>query len=322
MVQTFNPAKVMLADSLGKEIINAGFTQEFVDRFVNTSRVVQLGDKVDIGNQRMKRFSDGAGALSDAYFVGEGEKIGTANLEGSDYVIETKKIAVILPVTEEYLKYTWSQYFDEVVKAIVDKFNRKIDGAAFLGLHNNPFGANVLSAAESAGNVLEGELNATNIIDLRTSTKRRANAFVGHDDIARELLRLNGAVAPQAGQLETVAFEEPESETGTGRLDRLPYAPLNLDDLDADESLYPEGALFAGNFNSLKYAIPGNTNLRLKIADQATLSTVQNAGPDSGDLHLFEQDMQAMRAVFEIGVAIPANRYNNFAVLRPGVTEA
>ncbi len=322
MVQTFNPAKVMLADSLGKEIINAEFTQEFLRSFISTSRLVQLGDKVDIGNSRMKRFSDGAGSISDAYFVGEGEKIGTANLEGSDYVIETKKIAVILPVTGEYLKYTWRRYFDNVVPAIVDKFNRKIDGASFLGLHNNPFGANVMAAAIASGNVVEGDLTASNIIDLRTSTKRRANAFVGHEDIERELLRLNGAIAPQVGQLETISFEEPETETGTGRLDRLPYAPLNLADLDADESLYPAGTLFAGNFNSLKYAIPGDANLRLKVADQATLSTIQNAGPDSGDVHMFEQDMQALRAIFEIGVAIPANRNNNFAVLRPEVTEA
>lgn len=320
MAQTFNPDNVMLADSLGQEIANTGFTQEFLEKFVSTSRVVQVGEKVEIGNQRMKRVSAGAGSLSNAYFIGEGEKIGTASLEGSDYVIETKKIGVILPVTEEYLTYTWSQYFDEVVPAIVDKFNRKIDGASFLGLHNNPFGVNVLDAATSAGNVQEGDLTASNIIDLRTSTKRRANAFIGHETIERELLRLNASLAPQTGQVETVEFVAPETETGTGQLDRLPYAPLNLDDLEEDESLYPEGLLMAGNFNSLKYAIPRNANLRLKVADQATLSTIQNAGPDSGDVHMFEQDMQALRAIFEIGVAIPENNYNNFAVLQPSPT--
>ena len=316
MVQTFNPAKVMLADSLGTDIINAGFTQEFINQLVSTSRVVQLGQKVDIGNARMKRFSDGAGELSDAYFVGEGEKIGVANLEGADYVIETKKIAVILPVTEEFLTYTWSQYFQEVVPEIVSKFNKKIDGAAFLGAHGNPFGSNVLAAATAANNIVEGDLTASNIIDLEALTATQPNAFVGHRTLNRGLRRLNGVVAPQEGQLETVEYLAPNNVTGTGTLDGLPYAQLNL----TDGAVFPEGTLITGNFNSLRYAIPNNANLRLKIADEATLSKVQNAGPDSGDVHLFEQDMQALRAIFEIGVAVPAGRNADFAILQPDPT--
>lgn len=313
MVQTFNPAKVMLADTLGTDIKNAEFTQEFLSQLVSTSRLVQLGRKVDIGNARMKRFSDGAGEISDAYFVGEGEKIGTANLEGSDYVIETKKIAVILPVTEEFLTYTWERYFQEVVPNIVSKFNKKIDGAAFLGAHGNPFGSNVLASATTAGNVLEGELNATNIIDSEALTNNQPNAFVGHRTLNRDLRRLNAVVAPQTGQVETVEYTAPSNMVGTGTLDGLPYAQLNL----TDGAEYPEGTLITGDFNSLVYAIPNDASLRLKIADQATLSTIQNANPDSGDVHMFEQDMQALRAIFEIGVAIPAGRANNFAVLQP-----
>ena len=50
-------------------------------------------------------------------------------------------------------------------------------------------------------------------------------------------------------------------------------------------------------------------------SDLATLSKVQNTAPDTGDVHLFEQDMQACRFVFEIAVAIPNNEA--FAVLQP-----
>lgn len=313
MAQTFNPDKVMVQDSLGKEIINAGFTREFLNQLVSTSRLIQLGQKVDMGNQRMKRFTNGVGELSDAYFVGEGEKIGVAKVEGTDYVLETKKIGVILPVTEEFLTYTWSQYFSQIIPVIVDKFNKKIDGAAFLGLHGNPFGSNVLASATTANNVINGALTATNIIDLEAATRQQPNAFVGHRSLTRELRKLNGAVAPQVGQLEVVDFKAPNSPTANGQLDGLVYAPLNLS--NGDE--YPQGTLITGNFNSLKYGIPNGANLRLKIGDQATLTKVQNAGPDSGDVHLFEQDMQALRAIFEIGVAIPAGSAGDFAVIKP-----
>ena len=74
--------------------------------------------------------------------------------------------------------------------------------------------------------------------------------------------------------------------------------------------------MITGNFNGLVYGIPNGTNLRLKIADQATLSKVQNNGDlDSGDVHLFEQDMQALRAIFEIAVAIPNDEA--FAAIQP-----
>ena len=73
--------------------------------------------------------------------------------------------------------------------------------------------------------------------------------------------------------------------------------------------------MLTGNFNGLVYGIPNGTTLRLKIADQATLSKVQNSGTDTGDVHLFEQDMQALRAIFEIAVAIPNNEA--FAAIQP-----
>src|SRR5699024_8274571 len=92
----------------------------------------------------------------------------------------------------------------------------------------------------------------------------------------------------------------------------LPYHELKL----ANGETYPEGTLITGDFqNGLKYGVPNGTQLRIKIADQATLSKVQNTDPDTGDVHLFEQDMQACRFVFEIAVAIPNNEA--FAVLQP-----
>lgn len=315
MPQKFNPDKVMLADSLGREVSNQGFTNEFISQLASTSQVMQLGQRVDMGNQHIKEVSDGVGELSDAYFVDEGQKIGVANLKGNEYELRAKKIGVILPVTEEFLEYTWTDYFRQVVPLIVDKFNKKIDGAAFFGGEDtpfgNPFGTSVYEEAVAAGNVVQGDINAESIIDLEAVTERQPNAFVGHRVLTRDLRRLNGAIAPQAGQVETVPFSAPVSPTAAGTLDGLPYHQLQL----VNGAEYPKGVLLTGNFDSLKYGVPQGTSLRLKVADEATLSGVQNAGPDSGDVNLFEQDMQALRAIFEIAVAVPKS--SDFAVLQP-----
>ncbi|HEM2809906.1 TPA: phage major capsid protein [Streptococcus suis] len=306
MAQKFNPDTVLLSETLGKEITSELITDLFTDSLVKTSKVVQLGQKVEMDGKMVRKGVE-IGQLTDAYFVGEGQKIGTAKVQSKSYILEARKIAVILPVTEEVLNYTWTDYFDSIKDKIVDLFNKKIDGAAFLGLHNNPFGANVLAAAKKAGNVVSGDITLDSIYDVEDKSDKDPNAFVGHRTINRILRSIRDDV--NGGQH---VFEKPANPNATGELDGLPYAQLQLQ----DGQTYPAGTLITGNFNGLVYGIPNGTNLRLKIADQATLSKVQNDGTlDSGDVHLFEQDMQALRAIFEIAVAIPNDEA--FAAIQP-----
>ncbi|MBF0699432.1 phage major capsid protein [Streptococcus danieliae] len=306
MPQAFNPDTVLLSDSLGKEITSEYITELFTDSLVQTSKVVQLGQKVEMDGKMVRKGVE-VGQLTDAYFVGEGQKIGTAKVQTKSYVLESRKLAVILPVTEEVLNYTWTDYFESIKDKIVDLFNKKIDGAAFLGLHGNPFGANVLASAKKAGNVVSGDITLDSIYDVEDKSDKDPNAFVGHRTVNRTLRSIVDKV--NGGQH---IFEKPANPNANGELDGLPYAQLQLQ----DGQTYPAGTLITGNFNGLVYGIPNGTNLRLKIADQATLSKVQNDGTlDSGDVHLFEQDMQALRAIFEIAVAIPNDEA--FAAIQP-----
>ena len=64
--QTFNPDNVMLSDSIGKEIATQPFTTEFLKQLVATSKVIQLGQREEMGNQRIVKKSLGVGELSDA----------------------------------------------------------------------------------------------------------------------------------------------------------------------------------------------------------------------------------------------------------------
>ena len=306
MAQTFSPDNVLLSETLGKEITSEQITNLFTDELIKTSKLIQLGQKVEMDGKMVRKGAE-IGQLTDAYFVGEGEKIGTAKVQTKSYVLEARKIAVILPVTEEVLNYTWTDYFESIKDKIVDLFNKKIDGAAFLGLYSNPFGANVLNAAKTANNVVKGDITLDNIYAVEDKSEKEPNAFVGHRTINRTLRGIRDDV--NGGQH---VFTKPANPNATGELDGLPYAQLQLQ----DGQNYPAGTLLTGNFNGLVYGIPNGTNLRLKIADQATLSKVQNNGTvDSGDVHLFEQDMQALRAIFEIAVAIPNNEA--FAAIQP-----
>ena len=303
--QTFNPANVLLSETLGKEITSEYITDLFTDALVQSSKVIQLGQKVEMDGKMVRKGVE-LGELTDAYFVGEGQKIGTAKVQTKSYVLEARKIAVILPVTEEVLNYTWTDYFESIKDKIVDLFNKKIDGAAFLGLYSNPFGANVLAAAKAASNVVKGDISLENIYAVEDASEKEPNAFVGHRTINRTLRSIRDDV--NGGQH---VFTKPANPNATGELDGLPYAQLQLQ----NGQNYPAGTLLTGNFNGLVYGIPNGTNLRLKIADQATLSKVQNTTTDTGDVHLFEQDMQALRAIFEIAVAIPNNEA--FAAIQP-----
>lgn len=305
MAQTFSPDNVLLSETLGKEITSEQITDLFTDALVQSSKVIQLGQKVEMDGKMVRKGVE-LGELTDAYFVGEGQKIGTAKVQTKSYVLEARKIAVILPVTEEALNYTWTDYFESIKDKIVDLFNKKIDGAAFLGLYSNPFGNNVLAAAKAASNVVKGDISLDNIYAVEDASEKEPNAFVGHRTINRTLRGIRDDV--NGGQH---VFTKPANPNATGELDGLPYVQLQLQ----SGQTYPAGTLLTGNFNGLVYGIPNGTNLRLKIADQATLSKVQNSSPDTGDVHLFEQDMQALRAIFEIAVAIPNNEA--FAAIEP-----
>ena len=305
MAQTFSPDTVLLSETLGKEITSEQITNLFTDELIKTSKLIQLGQKVEMDGKMVRKGVE-LGELTDAYFVGEGQKIGTAKVQTKSYVLEARKIAVILPVTEEVLNYTWTDYFESIKDKIVDLFNKKIDGAAFLGLYSNPFGANVLNAAKTANNVVKGDISLENIYAVEDASEKEPNAFVGHRTINRTLRGIRDNV--NGGQH---VFTKPANPNATGELDGLPYAQLQLQ----SGQTYPAGTLLTGNFNGLVYGIPNGTNLRLKIADQATLSKVQNTTTDTGDVHLFEQDMQALRAIFEIAVAIPNNEA--FAAIEP-----
>ena len=57
MAQKFNPDTVLLSDTLGKEITSEQITDLFTDELVKTSKVIQLGQKVEMDGKMVRKRS-------------------------------------------------------------------------------------------------------------------------------------------------------------------------------------------------------------------------------------------------------------------------
>ena len=73
MAQTFSPDTVLLSETLGKEITSEYITDLFTDELIKTSKLIQLGQKVEMDGKMVRKGVE-LGQLTDAYFVGEGQK--------------------------------------------------------------------------------------------------------------------------------------------------------------------------------------------------------------------------------------------------------
>ena len=58
------------------------------------------------------------------------------------------KLGVILPVTKEFLNYTYSQFFEEMKPMIAEAFYKSLMKRVFLNQGNNPFGKSIAQSIE------------------------------------------------------------------------------------------------------------------------------------------------------------------------------
>ena len=68
-----------------------------------------------------------------AYWVSETERIQTSKPEYAQAEMEAKKVAVIIPLSKEFLKWTAADFFAEVKPLIAEAFYKKFDQAVLFG---------------------------------------------------------------------------------------------------------------------------------------------------------------------------------------------
>lgn len=300
-IQTFNPDNVLVSELKDGGQIPRQYAIELIQDTIKGSRVMQLGKYVEMkdanGNPvKEKNFSflaKGPGA----YWVGETEKIQTTKVEWLQGKLTAKKVALIIPVSREFLHYTFSNFFEAVKPLVVEALHKKFDRAAILNI-DNPFEQSVEESVVAAGNEVAGELTYDNILALQDALYDdgvEPNAYISK---VQNNTALRGAVDPQNNAL---------FDRATNTLDGAV-----LTNLDAEEMA--KGTIYAGNFDNLHYGIPYDAHFA--ISEDAQLSTITNA--DGTPVNLFEQELIALRVTMDVAMMIT----NDGAFARLGTAPA
>ncbi|MCF7581268.1 phage major capsid protein [Staphylococcus epidermidis] len=279
--QEFNPDNVLMHEKKEGELLN-NFTKPILLDVMDTSKIMQLGKFQDM-NGTEKTFTYWADQPG-AYWVGEGQKIQTSKATWLEAHMRAFKLAVILPVTKEFLDYTYTEFFEEVKPMLVQAFAQKFDDAGILNI-NNPFGVSIQQSVDKTGKTVKGDINQENIIQLEGLLEDddfEANAFISK--------RQNRSKLRQIVDAET---KERIYDKQSNTLDGLPV-------VDIKNSNFKRNQIFAGDFNKLFYGIP--QQIKYSISDSAQISTVKNG--DGSEMNLWEQDMMALKATMHVAVLI------------------
>lgn len=302
---TFTPDNVTMSDELVGSVPGQ-YTELMIDDVISNSAIMQLAQyqEMDGNTKEFSYLTDGPGA----FWVGEGQRIETSKATWVTATMEAKKIAVIIPVTNEALSKTRGQFFDEYRSLIAEAFYSKFDQAALFGT-DSPFaaGQSILAAATAAGNT------------------------VAYDDAGNMYTQLNGLL----GLIEDEEIEPNAIVTGRsmktkfrGVLDETGRPIFTKGDGSAPDDVlglplvYPskksydktKAVALAGDWDKVFYGIP--QDMTYKIATEGTISSI--VGEDGKEINLFERDMQAMRVTMHVAILVVQNEA--FAALTPDVT--
>ena len=283
MPQTFDPNNVTLLQKRDGSIPEKHAIL-MIQEIMQNSKVMQLGkyEAMDGLEKKFDVFVRGGGA----YWVDETQKIPTTKSEWKTVEMRAKKLAVILPVSDEYLKWGMSNFFEFMKPKIAEAFYKKFDEAVLLG-KNNPFKQSLARSIATAGTNITGSIDYDTILDLEDKlydNNIEPNAFVSkvqnHSDLRKAVKTENGVATSLYDRVN-------------GTIDGITTVNLKSDAM-------PKGSLIAGDFNYLYYGIPAG--LEYSVSDQAQLSTLTNE--DGTPINLFEQGMKALRVTMHVAALV------------------
>lgn len=283
MPQTFDPSNVTMLQRPDGTIPEKHAILT-IKEVMQNSKVMQLGkyEAMDGLEKKFDVFVKGGGA----YWVDETQKIPTAKSEWKTVEMRAKKLAVIIPVSKEYLKFKMSNFFEFMKPKIAEAFYKKFDEAVLLG-KNNPFKQSLAKSITTANTNITGSIDYDTILDLEDKLYENdfePNAFVSK---VQNHTALRKAVKTENG-------------VATALYDRANKTIDGIQTVNLKSEKMPKGSLIAGDFNYLYYGIP--SGVEYKISEEAQLSTVVNG--DGKPINLFEQDMVALRVSMYVGALI------------------
>lgn len=299
---TFNPNNVMLQDSKDGMIPTEQGTLVLKD-FLQGSAVMQLAQYEPMSKPK-KEFTylaEGPGA----YWVGEAERIQTSKAQWLTATMETKKLGVILPVSKEFLRYSVSDFFNQMRPAIAEAFYTKFDQAALFG-NGSPYaaGTSVFEKIQASGNTVEEGSTANLYSDLNALmalVEDGDNDPNGFATVRKYRQKLRGAVD---------ANNQPIFNTvNQGAANQLLGLPVGY--IDGRSFDYDKAHVLTGDWKYARYGVL--QDIEYKISEDATISTIVDEGGEP--INLFERDMFALRATMHVGFM--TLKEDAFAALTP-----
>lgn len=296
----YTPDNVLLQDA------KTGFIPEeqgslVVKEVMKGSAVMQLAKHEEMTKPKKKftYLAEGIGA----YWVSETERIQTSKAQWLHAEMEAKKLAVIIPMSKEFLRYTARDFFDEVQPLIAEAFYKKFDAAALFGT-NTPYGesgTSIFEGATAEGNILADTGNlyvdANSVLQLIEDGEHDPNG----------LLTTRSFKGKMRGALD--GNGQPMFD-GQNDLLGLPIAYTEGKSFDKTKAQ----ALF-GDWDYARYGIL--QGIEYEVSTDATLTTVSADDATGQPLSLFERDMFALRATMHIGYMNV--KPDAFAALTPAV---
>lgn len=298
---TFNPETVLLSDAMTGEIPEEQ-GQLVIKQVVDDSLVTKLA-KYEPMTKLRKEFTylaEGPGA----YWVNEGEVIQTSKAKWLNVTMEAHKLAVILPVSNEFLKYTVSDFFAQMKPKIAEAFQAKFDKSVLFGGVDSPFpkGISVFERAETEGNIItQTDSPYKDINDLM--------ALIEDADLEPQAIATTRSYNKDLrGALDgrNLPIFNDARQGVTADVLGLPIAYGNRKAWDKDKAV-----ALTGDFDNLFYGIP--QGIEYKILEEATLTSI--VGENNKPINLAERDMVGLRATMY--VAFLTVKADAFAALKP-----
>ncbi|MFJ9462145.1 phage major capsid protein [Viridibacillus arvi] len=299
----FNPANVLLQDAKTGSIPTEQGTL-VMKEFMANSVVAQLAQYEPMTKPK-KQFTYLAGGPG-AYWVGEAERIQTSKAEWLTATMETKKLGVIIPASKEFLRYSVSDFFNQMKPAIAEAFYTKFDQAALFGVAS-PYasGTSIFERITAAGNTIaRGSTDNlyTDLNGLLALVEDGDHDPNGYTTTRKFRQHLRGAVDAQKQPIF--------NETTAGAPAQVLGLPVGYVDGKAWDGTKAD--LLTGDWKYARYGIL--QGIEYAISEDATLTTVT---ADGAPVNLFERDMFALRATMEIGFM--TLKEDAFAALTPKV---
>jgi len=210
----------------------------------------------------------------NAYVVGEGEAIGTADGAFAPVTLKTEKFAIIVPFSNELVNESIVDVFEEIKDDVNEQFARLFDTRAIAKI-NTAVASNTVTEGATAGQTLAEDLS--DAMALAEAKGYDVNGFVTAHSTKNRLRKLKDA---NGNSLYTPSISAEMT-------DELYGQPLEYSfGLDAGTTAV------MGDF---KYSVAGiKGDIEYKLLEEATVNGV----------NLAEQDMSALRIIGHFAYAV------------------